>query len=203
MTGLMRIALIDPSLFTLPYDAGLIEGLTSLGHDVTLHGRALRREDGGLGAVRLSEDFYRVAGSRAVSALPGKARLAIKGADHAWSMWRLLAQLRRTRPDVIHFQWLPLPMVDGALLRQFRAVAPLVLTVHDTDPFNGDPSAALQARGFRQGFDGFLPVLMQTADGGQQQVLCLRRGWSVGGTTRRGRLVIRISSHQTPPPTSR
>ena len=161
----MRIAVVDPSLFTLPYDGALIEGLAAEGHQVVLHGRALRREDGGIGTVTLAEDFYRVAGGRLASALPAPLRLAVKGVDHAWSMWRLLAQLRRTRPDVIHFQWLPLPMLDGRLLRQFRAVAPLVLTVHDTNPFNGDPSAALQARGFRRCLDAFDQLVVHTAQG--------------------------------------
>jgi glycosyltransferase involved in cell wall biosynthesis len=56
-------------------------------------------------------------------------------------------------------------MVDGPLLRRVRAVAPLVLTVHDTDPFNGDPSAALQASGFRRCLDGFDQLVVHTAQG--------------------------------------
>ena len=34
----MRIAMIDPSLFTLPYDQALAAGLTGHGHAVTLFG---------------------------------------------------------------------------------------------------------------------------------------------------------------------
>lgn len=161
----MHIALIDPSLFTLPYDGALADGFTREGHTVVLHGRRLRPEDGSAAGIALSEDFYRVAGGRRVMALPGPLRLAVKGVDHAWSMRRLLRRLERERPDVIHFQWLPLPMLDGLLLPRFRRIAPLVLTVHDTNPFNGDPSAALQARGFRAALERFDRLVVHTAQG--------------------------------------
>ena len=161
----MRIALIDPSLFTLPYDRALAEGLASNGHDVVLHGRRVVPADGSNGGITVSPDFYRLAGSRAVAALPDRLRLLTKGIDHAWSMTRLLNKLRRERPDAIHFQWLPLPLVDNLLLSRFRAIAPLVLTVHDTNPFNGDPSAGVQARGFQSCLHQFDRVVVHTAQG--------------------------------------
>ena len=161
----MRIALIDPSLFTLPYDQALARGLTAAGHDVVLHGRRPQPSDGGLPDVPVSADFYRIAGSRLVSALPDRLRLLVKGVDHAWSMLALLARLRRDRPDAIHFQWLPLPMLDGRLLSRFRAIAPLLLTVHDSNPFNGDPSAGLQAPGFQRCLRLFDQLIVHTAQG--------------------------------------
>ena len=36
----LRIALIDPSLFTIPYDAKLAAALADLGHVVTVYGEA-------------------------------------------------------------------------------------------------------------------------------------------------------------------
>ena len=161
----MRIALIDPSLFTLPYDRALAEGLAAGGHTVVLHGRRVVAADGSEGGITVSPDFYRFAGSRAVAALPERLRLLTKGVDHAWSMTRLLARLRREQPDAIHFQWLPLPLVDNLLLSRFRAIAPLVLTVHDTNPFNGDPSAGVQARGFQSCLHQFDRVVVHTAQG--------------------------------------
>jgi glycosyltransferase involved in cell wall biosynthesis len=174
----MRVALIDPSLFTLPYDVALAGGLVRNGHDVTLHGRALRPEDGGLRGARLAADFYRVADGPIAGALPKPFRLGVKGLDHAWSLGRLLRRVRQSpRPDVIHFQWLALPMLDRRFLHQFRAVAPLVLTVHDTNPFNGDPSAALQARGFHRCLEAFDHLIVHTAQGWER--LC-RLGLSPG-----------------------
>ncbi len=164
----MRVSLIDPSLFTLPYDRALAEGLSRTGHDVVLHGRALQPEDGSAGRVSLQADFYRVADSPLGRRLPSPFRLAVKGVDHAWSALRLLRRLQQRQPDVIHFQWLPLPLLDGALLGRFRKIAPLVLTVHDTNPFNGDPSASLQGRGFRRCLQKFDRLVVHTAQGAER-----------------------------------
>ena len=37
----MRIALIDPSLFTWPYDAALADGLEAAGHQVAIFGKVV------------------------------------------------------------------------------------------------------------------------------------------------------------------
>ncbi len=161
----MRIAIIDPSLFTLPYDSALVRGLLQGGHHVVLHGRRPGAGDGEAGDIPLAADFYRLANSRAAAVLPAKLRLAVKGLDHAWSMYRLLRRLRRERPDVIHFQWLPLPLVDQMLLRRFRQVAPLVLTVHDTDPFNGSPTSRLQRHGYESCLEAFGRLIVHTEQG--------------------------------------
>lgn len=161
----MRVSMVDPSLFTLPYDQGLAMGLAGAGHEVTIYGRRRGPDDNDVGGVPLVPEFYKLAGSRPVAALPRAIRLGIKGLDHIWSMARLLRRLRRERPDVIHFQWLPLPLVDRKMLGQFRKVAPLVLTVHDTNPFNGDPSVGLQARGVVDCFGAFGRLIVHTQQG--------------------------------------
>ncbi len=161
----MRVAMIDPSLFTLPYDRALVEGLASAGHDVTLHGRRPEVEDGQAGAIRLERDFYRVANSPAMRRAPKPMRLAVKGLDHAVSMLGLLARLRAAAPDIIHFQWLPLPAFDQRVLGGFARIAPIVFTVHDTDPFNGDPAAAVQRLGFARCLARFDTLIVHTGQG--------------------------------------
>lgn len=161
----MRVSMIDPSLFTLPYDQALATGLEAVGHSVTLYGRRPGPSDSNPPGVPLVPEFYRLAGSRLVAALPAKLRLGVKGLDHVWSMSRLLRRLRRERPDVIHFQWLPLPLVDRVMLAGFRRVAPLVLTVHDTNPFNGDPSARLQSLGVLRCLQQFGRLIVHTDQG--------------------------------------
>lgn len=157
--------MVDPSLFTLPYDRALVSALGRAGHDVTLFGRRPGPDDNGADGISLAPHFYRLADSQAVRRLPTPARLGLKGIDHAASMLLLLRRLRREHPDVIHFQWLPLPVLDGRLLGLFRHVAPLVLTVHDTNPFNGDPSASLQQRGFFRSLNEFDRLIVHTAQG--------------------------------------
>lgn len=158
----MRVSLIDPSLFTLPYDQDLADGLRHGGHQVMLYGRRPTEEEGGPGRTKVVEAFYRVADNPRLRRLPNRLRLALKGIDHIWSMSRLPRRLLRARPDIIHFQWLPVPLIDRQLLRRLRRVAPLVLTVHDTNPFNGAPSARLQSHGLRSCLGGFDRLIVHT-----------------------------------------
>lgn len=163
--GGLRVALVDPSLFTLPYDAALARALGAAGHQVTLHSRAPRAEDGDPAGVAVVPGFYPVTEpARGRRALPGPLRLAAKGLDHGASLLRLLARLRRDRPDVIHFQWLPLPVLDRAVLPALRRLAPLALTVHDTQPSNGDASA-LRRAGFLASLRLFDRLVVHTAQG--------------------------------------
>lgn len=161
----MRVALVDPSLFTLPYDAALAAGLQAEGHDVVLHGRRPGHDDNDADSVPLRQSFYRMAATPWVGRLPSAVRLAVKGVDHLWSMRGLLSHLREQRPDVIHFQWLPLPVVDRQFLGALRRVAPLVLTVHDTNPFNGNPTGRLQRVGAHAAFRNFDRLIVHTAQG--------------------------------------
>lgn len=132
----LRVALIDPSLFTPPYDAALAAGLRAIGHEVKLYGPATRA-----GGEHVPH-FY-----RAAARAPQRAARVVKGASHVFDMAALAARLARERPDVIHFQWAPLPAVDRWFLPRLRRIAPLVLTVHDSTPFNGNPSSRLQRLG--------------------------------------------------------
>ena len=161
----MRVALVDPSLFTLPYDCALADSLTRLGHDVVLYGRRVAANENRPNGVRLDPVFYRMAQNRVVAGLPSRLRLAAKGVDHIWSMWRLPGQLRALQPDVVHFQWLPLPVVDRRLLQYCSRIAPLVFTMHDTAPFNGNPSARLQTVGYFDCIDRMDHVIVHTEEG--------------------------------------
>lgn len=140
----MKTALIDPSLFTWPYDVRLAQGLASIGHDVTVYGRdpgrPLPDEEGRF----LKRHFYPGFAHPAIQKLPKPAFLVLKGISHIESMIRLLWVLHRWRPDVIHFQWTPLAVVDKRFIPLFRRIAPIVLTVHDSMPFNNNPRARLQ-----------------------------------------------------------
>ena len=162
---LMRVALIDPSLFTLPYDTTLARGLESAGCDVTLYGRRQRASDGNPVPVDLVPHFYPFSESSRTRALPKVLQLSLKGIDHALSMLRLLRTLRESRPAIIHFQWLPLPLLDGVMLGRFRHIAPLVLTVHDTDPFNGDPTASLQRFGMSRTLESVDRLIVHSRQG--------------------------------------
>ena len=129
----MRIALLDPPSFTVPYDHALASALARRGHDVTLltapftHGDVPEPE-----GYRREEIFLPVS-SRLVRRSPrSRARLVLKGLEYAPSAARLLRRVRKLDPDVAHVQWLAIPRYDLHWLRRLRA--PLVLTAHDVLP---------------------------------------------------------------------
>jgi glycosyltransferase involved in cell wall biosynthesis len=66
----------------------------------------------------------------------------------------------RERPDVIHLQWIVLPVLDRVFLRRLARLAPLVLTVHNSVPWHGTSSSALMRKGHDEvlrGFDHLIP----------------------------------------------
>ncbi|HET8932430.1 MAG TPA: glycosyltransferase family 4 protein [Polyangiales bacterium] len=142
----MRIALIDPSLFTWPYDSALALALRDAGHTVRIFGKQPRAADTGPALELLEPHFYREL-EPLVGRVPHPLFLGLKGLSHSVHMARLLRELRAFHPDVIHFQWAPLPAVDRLFLPALRRIAKTVLTVHDSAPFNGNPRSKLQAAG--------------------------------------------------------
>jgi glycosyltransferase involved in cell wall biosynthesis len=150
----MRAALVDPSLFTIPYDCALFDALKRAGADPTLYGRRLRGHEEMRLAVRAEPHFYRLSEGWGRH-LPKPMGKFLKGAEHALDMGRLLRRFRNERPDILHFQWAPLPMIDRRYLAALKRVAPIVLTVHDTTPFNATPSTKLQRIGATDIFGRF------------------------------------------------
>jgi glycosyltransferase involved in cell wall biosynthesis len=159
----LKIALVDPSLFTIPYDAKLASALRDLGHDVTVYGeaRAPAEAPSELGQSRLL--FYSELARLGTRHWPHAALRIAKGALHWRAMRRFADELRMTRPDVVHFQWLPLPALDRLFLATLRRVAPLVLTAHDSRPFNAAASR-LQMLGATSVLREFDSVIVHTEE---------------------------------------
>jgi glycosyltransferase involved in cell wall biosynthesis len=143
----MKIAMVDPSLFTPRYDDGLCEAVAARGHEVTLLGRPMRATDAIVPKrYRYLPRFFRL-GER-LRPLLGEGRLgqAIKAADYALDA--RLGSLDALAADVVHLQWLPFAAADGWLLRRLANRAALVHTVHNAQPFHGDGETSLQGRGY-------------------------------------------------------
>src|SRR5436305_3978054 len=129
----MRIALLDPPSFTVPYDHALASALARRGHDVTLlaapftHGEVPEPE-----GYRREEIFLPLS-SRLVRRTPrSRVRLVLKGLEYVPSAARLLRRVQALDPDVAHVQWLAIPRYDLHWLRRLRS--PIVLTAHDVLP---------------------------------------------------------------------
>lgn len=151
----MKVCVLDPSLFTLPYDQHLCAALSEAGLDVTLCGRPLRAAETAYPhRYPFHHMFYRVTeGIGRRLRFPG-ARSGLKSAEHLWCTWRLGAWLRREAFDVVHVQWSPIPLIDRWAWRVWRRARGLVFTVHDTEPFLGQASSP----GQRLGWWGLLDV---------------------------------------------
>jgi glycosyltransferase involved in cell wall biosynthesis len=152
----MKVAMVDPSLFTGRYDDSLCAALAGQGHQVTLYGRRMRATDavrpqGYVYAPRffgLSERLRPLTGE-------GKAFRAVKAAEYGIDcMVGPLGGLARA--DAAHLQWLPFAIADRHMLRRLSTRTALIHTVHNATPYHGDGrTAAVQGRGYRMLLDQF------------------------------------------------
>ena len=153
-----RVSVVDASLFSLPYDEALVGALIAAGLRAELVGRPLRLGEAAP-SVPFRPRFY-----RRLDAAPrrlGAAGAVLKAAEHLADGLAVAARAE----GLLHFQWLPFPLADTLVLRLCRRRGPVVATVHDTTPFNGDPSHPLQARGFAAALAAAHRLVVHTAAG--------------------------------------
>lgn len=141
------VLLVDPSLFTEPYDAALDAGLRSTGLRTRWAVRPVRPGDRAvLPPAQVDAFFYRRV-DQATHWHPTLQKVA-KGLAHALGLVRLVGRVWRMRPGVVHFQWTVLPLLDSLAIALIRLQVPVVLTVHDSTPFNGERISVLQNLAF-------------------------------------------------------
>jgi glycosyltransferase involved in cell wall biosynthesis len=159
-----RVVLVDPSLFTAPYDACLSDGLASAGLDPLWVTRDLRPGEGddlrGRSVRRLFYPF-----SDGANRARGQRWRQLKGAEHLIGLVRLLGIVRRCRPLVVHVQWGLIPRADRMAIERMRATCPVVVTVHDVEPFNGKDVSSAQRSGFTAMLAAADRLIVHTARG--------------------------------------
>jgi glycosyltransferase involved in cell wall biosynthesis len=152
----MRAAIVDPPAYTPPYDHALAAALAALGVDVELvtsrftYG-TVPKPDG----YARTELFYR----RAVGAPGSRRRRISRLVEHVPGM--LALRRRAALADVVHLQWLTVPVLDVGLLPD----RPLVLTAHDLLPREPRPG---QLRAQRRVLDRVDAVIVHSAYGARQ-----------------------------------
>ncbi|MBO9669420.1 MAG: glycosyltransferase family 4 protein [Sphingobium sp.] len=143
----MKVAMLDPSLFTGRYDDSLCAALAQRGHDVRLLGRPMRATDAIMphGYAYVPRFFGFGEGARTLlgDGLLGKA---VKACEY--SLDAIAGPLSALDGDVVHAQWLPFAWADARLLSRLWRRAALVHTVHNAQAFHGDATAAVQGRGY-------------------------------------------------------
>lgn len=142
----LRALLVDPSLFTAPYDAALTEGLVAAGVAPSWAVRPTRDSDRQeIAAEHIELSFY---GRSDRLRLPAGVRALAKGLSHVAGLVRLVRRASRGDADVVHFQWAVVPWLDVLAMLLLRRWCPVLLTAHDTTPFNGERPTAWQAFAF-------------------------------------------------------
>jgi glycosyltransferase involved in cell wall biosynthesis len=142
------VVLVDPSLYTAPYDAALTRGLLAAGVQPMWMTRPLRRgERGEIPPERTDAFFYRRVDQ--ADWMLKALRPIIKGCAHLAGNVELLWKIRRAKPDAVHLQWVVVPLVDIPAMALIRCWCPLILTVHDTMPCNEQNMSWLRQLAYR------------------------------------------------------
>jgi glycosyltransferase involved in cell wall biosynthesis len=143
----MRVAVVDPQAFTLPYDDELCRALAAAGADVELLTARFTH-----GAPPAAEGYARreifgppLAGL--IARRPSSpARIPLKAAGHALGLARLVRRARSQHPDIVHWQWAPQPALDLRALRAAgNAAGATIFTAHDVLPRRSRAAAKLWA----------------------------------------------------------
>jgi glycosyltransferase involved in cell wall biosynthesis len=61
---------------------------------------------------------------------------------------RLIGRVWRQQPDVVHFQWLVVPLLDACAIAVIQKACPVVVTIHDSVQYNGDRLSLWQRLAF-------------------------------------------------------
>jgi glycosyltransferase involved in cell wall biosynthesis len=135
----LTAVMVDASCFTLPYDYSLCDALGEQGCRVILERSEFRAFQWvrPASSFQLSNQFYRFTQRVQLSGKLKASLKAVKAAEHLFNMREFVSRMRELRPDVIHFQWLPVPILDRLYLEQLSRIAPLVFTVHNTNQPRG------------------------------------------------------------------
>jgi glycosyltransferase involved in cell wall biosynthesis len=164
-TSPVRIAIVDPSLFSLPYDIHLCEGLAQPGFEITLFGRAPRPgEEISSNAFVFRPWFYsKSERMRANNHIPKMIKNSVKALEHAIDSARLASWVKKNKFAAVHFQWIALPLFDRFTVKSLkRNGIPVILTVHDTVPFNAAPSSKGQNLGWKDTLELFDAIIVHT-----------------------------------------
>lgn len=157
----MRVSLVDPSATTPPYDRLLAAALSRAGAEVELlTSRFLYGPVPPALGYATAEPFYR---RSTKLGLGSRLRLPVKVLEHGPGMARVRPRLAPA--DVVHWQWLTLPRVDGHLLGPRRDGQPRVFTLHAPLPEPGEAAALRRRRRLLERFDA---VVVHTEAGAER-----------------------------------
>jgi glycosyltransferase involved in cell wall biosynthesis len=131
----VRVSLVDPVSYTLPYDSSLAAGLAKRGHSVDLlAARFLYGTPPSANGFNHQEVFFTASARLLARAPRSRLRVVVKGLEYLPNARRLRRTIRELDPDILHVQWLGIPQFDRRWLREAARERPVVFTAHDVLP---------------------------------------------------------------------
>ena len=91
----MRLGMVDPPNFTIPYDVALVTALCRQGCDVTLLCRQERPNERILDEYPIERRYYRLSEQLISERGTNPLTMALKGLEHIFDSARLLRDARR------------------------------------------------------------------------------------------------------------
>jgi glycosyltransferase involved in cell wall biosynthesis len=148
----MKVLLIDGAGMSPPYDLSLVKGLETSGAVVRLVIPS---------AVRRDWENPDAAIVRNSSPLTRKLQRAAKAGQYALLLEGLREVVNEWKPDIVHMQWLALPILDGRFIGAMKGRVPLVHTLHNTSLFHGS-AGGVQGWGLRSALTKFERVIVHS-----------------------------------------
>jgi succinoglycan biosynthesis protein ExoA len=169
----VKALLLDPSRFTVPYDAQLTAGLAQADVEAVWVIRPARASEHEEFSPRQQVQLF----ADRMESLPPVLRKPVKALAHLGGLLGVIGLARRTKPDIVHFQWMLLPLFDAFAIWFLKLRRPVFVTVHDSVPFNGDRLAALQSFAYDLPLRLATRVIVHTA---RARELLVKRGIDAG-----------------------
>jgi glycosyltransferase involved in cell wall biosynthesis len=171
------VVVVDASCFTLPYDYSLCNALVRGGCEVLLVQSEFLYANWDLPrSFKVSKHFYPRTHKWAAGRRQGRLWKLAKGAEHLFSMRSLAKDVARSKPDIVHFQWLPAPLLDQFYLAELARHSRLVLTLHNSAAFHGSVFARFtQKVGLERALRHFSEIIVHTEF---SRRTVLERGWA-------------------------
>jgi glycosyltransferase involved in cell wall biosynthesis len=160
----MRIVMLDPLLATIPYDKALVGALVEAGHDVLVCGRQLREGE----LWEKSRGAYLELPLTLPNPPPTASGMRLR--VYWWSyqikylraLFFALRNSRKFRPDIIHTQWMLVPLLDSIVLKMTSNRIGKILTMHDTEVANGGEVQRVQVFGLERVLRHFDRIIVHT-----------------------------------------
>ncbi len=147
-----HVVIVDGGGFSPPYDFALVSALCATNVNATLamptHTlRAWQDPD----AIPMADS----------SAVQRTARKLATAAAYVARLAKIATSAALSRTDLVHVQWLPVPLLDRRFLQALRGRVPLVYTMHNTSNFH-EPDHGLRNSGKRDAYKLFDRIIVHS-----------------------------------------